>query len=300
MDEKFVPVDQNLNSLLQIGTFAFPFALFYDDLDHYSNGLVNWHQQTQIEISVILEGSAEVQVFEAQELVTQGDGFMILPGNLHTVQMGPDSKSRYFTLVFDPVLLYGYKGSFFYEQYYLPSQHHAAPFQRIDRRAEWAQTVLDDLRWIYEHHTGTTPANQLTITQKLQTIWSIFCSNLFAAGSYKSAATTSGQQDRIAVLIHYLHEHYSDPFSLSALASQINVSRGECCRFFKKMLHATPSEYLLEYRLAKSMELLHSSQLSITEISNLVGFSSPSYFISQFRKKLGQTPLSYQREHATS
>lgn len=298
MDEKVVPVDQNLNSVLQIGTFAFPFTLFYDDLDHYFNGFVNWHQQTQIEISVMLEGSAEVQVFEQQELVSEGDAFIILPENVHTVQMGQSGKSRYFTLVFDPVLLYGYKGSFFYEQYYLPSRQHGAPFHRIDHHAEWAQTVFEHLYWIYEHYAGSIPAVQLAITQRLQMIWSILCTNLFSTSTHKPAAITPGQQDRITALIQYLHEHYSEPFSLSELASQINVSRGECCRFFKKMLHITPSEYLMEYRLAKSMELLHSGHLSVTEIADLVGFSSPSYFIAQFRKKIGKTPLSYQREHA--
>ena len=54
MGNIFVPVDDRLYSTLQIGTEDFPFGLFHDDLDNYRKGFVNWHNQTQLEISCIL------------------------------------------------------------------------------------------------------------------------------------------------------------------------------------------------------------------------------------------------------
>ncbi|MFQ7549685.1 MAG: hypothetical protein ACLRMZ_04490 [Blautia marasmi] len=47
-----------------------------------------------------------------------GDVFLILPHALHMVKKGTGKIARYRTVIFDPVLLYGYKGSYFYEKYY--------------------------------------------------------------------------------------------------------------------------------------------------------------------------------------
>ncbi len=43
---------------------------------------------------------------------------MIFPDALHTLKKGSGQTVRYRTIIFDPVLLYGYKGSFYYEKYY--------------------------------------------------------------------------------------------------------------------------------------------------------------------------------------
>lgn len=292
----FIPVDEHLNSTLKIGSFSFPFALFHDDLNYYCDGFVNWHQQTTIEISVMLEGSAEVQVFEQRETVSAGDVFFIMPGYLHTVRMGVERKARYFTLIFDPALLYGYQGSFFYDSYYRPFLQHAMPFCHIRSSERWLPVLLEKLFWIEQYFPSEVPEIRLQITQKLQDVWCMFSRYLLEGTSSATNALSAYDQERITVLMQHLHQHFSEPFSLSALARQINVSRGECCRFFKKMMHTTPSEYLLEYRLTKSVELLCDQTRSVTEIAGAVGFNSPSYFISQFRKKLGQTPKAYRNQ----
>ena len=77
------------------------------------------------------------------------------------------------------------------------------------------------------------------------------------------------------------------------MAKVQNVSRGECCRFFKKMMGMTISDYLLEYRIAKSVELLESGHNSISDIAHAVGFHSASNFTALFKQKTGVTPREY-------
>lgn len=58
----------------------------------------------------------------------------------------------------------------------------------------------------------------------------------------------------------------------------------------------SPMEYLQEYRLQKAIELLEDTNWNITEIAELTGFSTVSYFITFFKSKTGDTPLRYRQK----
>lgn len=60
----------------------------------------------------------------------------------------------------------------------------------------------------------------------------------------------------------------------------------------------TPWEYLLEYRLSRSIELLEKKDLNISEIAEMTGFSTVSYYITAFKNKIGDTPLGYRKSRS--
>ena len=66
------------------------------------------------------------------------------------------------------------------------------------------------------------------------------------------------------------------------------------------MVHMTPWEYLLEYRLSRSMELLEKKDLNISEIAEMTGFCTVSYYITAFKRKTGDTPLEYRKKRSIS
>lgn len=61
------------------------------------------------------------------------------------------------------------------------------------------------------------------------------------------------------------------------------------------MMNMTISDYFLEYRLSQVLNLLKSSDKTISEVALQSGFSTISYFISVFRKNMGVTPLEYKK-----
>ena len=52
-------------------------------------------------------------------------------------------------------------------------------------------------------------------------------------------------------------------------------------------------DYLVHYRINKSIQFLKNTHLSILEISQMCGFTSPSYYTSVFKKETGLTPKAY-------
>ncbi|MCI5802304.1 MAG: AraC family transcriptional regulator [Oscillospiraceae bacterium] len=97
-------------------------------------------------------------------------------------------------------------------------------------------------------------------------------------------------------MVGYVQKHYQEKISLQDIAAAGGVSQSTCCNIFRRQLHQSPISFVTEYRLKKSIELICSSDLTITEISYEVGFSGASYFAETFRRHFGCAPTEY-RSH---
>lgn len=93
--------------------------------------------------------------------------------------------------------------------------------------------------------------------------------------------------------------HYSDPdCSLAYIARQINLSDSYITRLYRSRMLKSIPDHITEVRMEAARKLLRDRQdLSITEISKQVGFSSISYFSKTFRRKHGMTPNEYRNSN---
>ena len=66
-------------------------------------------------------------------------------------------------------------------------------------------------------------------------------------------------------------------------------------RKFKAILGMTPVEYLRKFRIAKAMELLCTTEMTLSEISEKTGFSDVSLFSRVFKQNVGLPPASYRK-----
>ncbi|WP_301246427.1 helix-turn-helix transcriptional regulator [Paenibacillus vandeheii] len=82
-------------------------------------------------------------------------------------------------------------------------------------------------------------------------------------------------------MVEWIHMHFADSIKLEDIARAGQLSRSETCRYFKQMLKTTPMQYVIDYRIRKSVEMLQIPDYSITQIAYEVGFNSTSYFINQ-------------------
>ena len=101
------------------------------------------------------------------------------------------------------------------------------------------------------------------------------------------------RQERVQVMLVYIHTYYADDLSLKDIADAGTMSIAQCNRCFNKMLNVTPYEYLIQYRLQKATNLLKDATLNVTEISEIVGFNNVTHFIQVFKKVYGISPKKY-------
>jgi AraC family transcriptional regulator len=96
-------------------------------------------------------------------------------------------------------------------------------------------------------------------------------------------------------VLAYIRSHLSEDLSIIDLAQVAGMSPYYFLRLFKKSMHFTPRQYIIQMRIDRAKELLRSRESSILNIALECGFSSQSHFTNVFRESIGITPKAYQR-----
>lgn len=110
------------------------------------------------------------------------------------------------------------------------------------------------------------------------------CSNRSAQKDH----TLQQQRERLA---QYIDENLTDySLCLSSAAEHMHMSIYTLSRLFKDLVGQGFKEYITGKRLEMAFGLLQSTDCSVTEIANKVGFENATYFSSVFKKHYGFSP----------
>ncbi len=90
-----------------------------------------------------------------------------------------------------------------------------------------------------------------------------------------------------------LQELEDTMLDVEKLAMLMNMSRPTLYRKIKGISNLTPHDLINIARLKKAAQLLIEGQYKIYEISNMVGYSSPTHFGRNFQKQFGMSPTEY-------
>jgi AraC-like DNA-binding protein len=102
---------------------------------------------------------------------------------------------------------------------------------------------------------------------------------------------------RLLIVNRYIRQHYAEPLTLDTLAALIGCNPVYLSNMYSKVFHISPMKYLQSVRMSKSLELLTETDLSITEISNAVGYVTVSQFGTIFKRYYRITPYEYRIKH---
>jgi AraC family transcriptional regulator len=95
---------------------------------------------------------------------------------------------------------------------------------------------------------------------------------------------------KLGRVLDLIESDLSEDLSLSILANAAGLSEYHFLRMFKQSTGVTPHQYVINQRIERSKELLKRTDITITEIAYLLGFSTPAHFTHHFRRKTGVTP----------
>lgn len=91
----------------------------------------------------------------------------------------------------------------------------------------------------------------------------------------------------------YIDENYFEDISLATLANTFLISKSYLSKAFKQEIGVNVMLYIAKKRIDKSLEYIKQDDLSLTEISSLVGYDDYAYFNRVFRKIMGKGPREY-------
>ncbi|HMR82639.1 MAG TPA: AraC family transcriptional regulator [Niabella sp.] len=102
-------------------------------------------------------------------------------------------------------------------------------------------------------------------------------------------------QTRINEVCKFVHDHAGDSITLEEVARKIHLSKSAFCKFFKRTMKVTFSEYINDIRIANACRLLIFSDHTIREIAVETGFDNITYFNRVFFKKKNCTPSAFRK-----
>jgi YesN/AraC family two-component response regulator len=154
-------------------------------------------------------------------------------------------------------------------------------------------TVKDELKLfelinqLYEYES--IPSSQAAL--KRQTLFYILLEQILL-----SAKKVEEQEDKESIeeIIAYIHRNYMNHLSITEIAHHFKLDRRHLAYIFKGYTGMSPINYLTEFRIKKSKELL---RYSIMQVSKAVGIDDNLYFSRVFKKHTGVTPSIYKSSY---
>jgi AraC-like DNA-binding protein len=251
------------------------------------------HRHNAFEIHFITSGSCTIRAGEENYRLKEQDLFLLAPGVFHSVKNASDDYDR-ICLIFETGSL---------------------PKDRLDQetlelvRAIQSEKVLkfhqdsmaQTLRTIKE--TVMKGDRQIGGKAKLQTLMELLLIDLAEHMDTRETLTSDGisslDKQRGFLIDEFFHGNFYISDGDRMLSDILCISSRQLDRVLKKLYGKGFREKLLEVRLEVAKDFLCTTDKSIVEISELMGYGSPANFGTFIRKMTGKTPSSIRKTKDT-
>lgn len=247
----------------------------------------DWHSTLHThpftELFYVVDGKGEFNI-QGQRFPVKANDFVIInPQVEHTELSSPDEPLEYIVL--------GINGLSFSNL--TPVSEGGHPFSFFNLRDE-QKDILRYLNAMVQEATSQSMSYELVCHNLLEIL-------LIKILRHQHFDLEVGKQSKatkdISFIKHYLETYYHESIQLEDLASMTHLSRFYISHSFKKEIGMSPMEYLIAIRIKESKILLRTTNYSISQVADIVGFTTPTYFSKQFRKSTGISPTDYREQY---
>ena len=265
----------------------------------------HWHED--IEIFVPREGEVIYNINGKLVRVSPGEGLLVNSRRIHSSKT-PDMRECYYNvLIFHPMLLCISKET--EQQLVQPILYSSFDYILLREDTEWHREILHLFSLIKEKYdkrlfggayicascntvvdTHIKQAAKAAVVGLINLIWSKMAENIRPD---EKPHDECSQLTSMKAMIAYIDAHYAEKITLEDIASAGFVSKRTCGNMFERFLYMPPMKYLNEYRLKRSIDLLKTTEMTVTQIALACGFSGASYYAESFRRELGSSPSEY-------
>lgn len=289
---QFCSVQTNMQGeeLREHGTRLFPVACY---LDRLPQDEMSWHWHNELELGMIADGSAVVEVGSAKYPVRAGEGFFINSNVLHTAIVPDGSACEIHSVVFHPRAVSGGTDNVIWQKYIKPLvENQSESGIHFIPDTVWHTQVLKDMETIWRLAEKEDFGFEVYIRNALSDILAVLSEHQSGAGK-KSFGKEQRDNARIKEMLTFIQANYDRELTIEEIASACAISTSECIRCFRATISTTPIAYLKSYRLQQAALKLQLSTDKISVIAESCGFQEMSYFAKSFKEVYGCTPSEY-------
>ncbi|WP_105614089.1 AraC family transcriptional regulator [Vallitalea okinawensis] len=228
----------------------------------------------------IFEGQGILEVNHVKYPIRKGQGFLISPNTLSLFKA-----DRKYTLKLSSVGFFGYKVE---EYLFRANLFPENPIFTYDKdnylKKEFEQ--LNELSYRGNNRYCKMMSNLYAIMARLIDI---------SDCSVKKTSKSELSDYYVRKALEFIDMNYSRKLTISDIADFIGLDRKYFHYIFRKKLHLSPQEYIINYKMNKSVHLMKNKYLTISDIARSVGYEDQFHFSKLFKKSKGLSPSEYRK-----
>ena len=264
-------------------SYAFPdnsFAAYFDDHAGPSVRRLNPHYHAGYELLYFIEGESHISIDGRKYRAHAGDLAIYRPRMIHEEELQP-GPYRIICLRFPKEKV----------DLPFPGERELQPVIHLPYRERFRH-ILEQV--ILEKQGNDPWAEKMAGTYLVQ--FTVLLWRALSRYQQDISREEGGHRDRISHVIDLIHTRINGDVRLKDLAARAFMSESHFSHTFKKIAGISPKRFMIDVKIGKAQELLSSTDRSIVDISDFLGFQTPQYFNRLFRKKRGCTPLQYRKK----
>ncbi len=238
------------------------------------------HFHYHIEMVWMLKGSAHCFTDANKYLVKEGDIFISFPNQIHYYESFEDEEHILFYI--NPDVVPQFTGLFetnVPRSSHIPAENITPKLrQLLDGIVESCEEVRMGKLYAEEVRSGYVLAFFGELLRKMELY-----------------GPDSGELSALKNIVDYCSRNYTKEISLDTLSKELHISKYYISHIFGSRLNMRFNDYINSLRVSKACLLLTDSDMSITAISDKVGFSTIRTFNRAFLRQTGKSPSDYRR-----
>lgn len=234
------------------------------------------HSHKYAELFYIVGGEGQFRIEDQLYPVKAHQVIMVNPNVLHTEVGYPIHPMEYIVLGIEGLELF-------------VSPELNSRFRILDCRG--GSDILPCLRQILQESQSGQPGCEAIC----QAYMEILILRLMRSISFATSVSGPTDSHQCATVRHYIDTHYKEPLTLDTLSSVAHINKYYLAHAFKEEYGLSPIRYMISRRIDESRFLLRETDMSMSQIARVLGFSSASYFSQSFRRAEGMTPAEYRK-----
>lgn len=239
------------------------------------NSKLHTHRNTEIFYVIRGKGlfSIEKETFEIQE----DDVIVVNPMIAHTEKGIPNQDFEY--------IVVGFSGLEFFNEIDNEKGYALANYK------DFKHEVLFYFKSLISEAAGQHPKYEIICQNLLE----ILIINLTRRADFSLTTQVSYHQGKKECVFveRYINSHFKENITLDQLSELTFTNKYHLAHEFKKYKGISCINFLIHRRIEEAKVLLTTTNLNINDISNIIGFSSQSYFTQSFKKCTNMSPTEY-------
>ena len=256
----------------------------------------DYHNHKYYELVYVLEGMVDHIINGEHHVLREGNYVLLSPSDGHMYVSVNDAPFGVINFMFDPVLI---DSNFSLDTPFNEIIKHPLIGMSAKKLTSLplAMQFSDDSRSLRAVFTDSLTEYKQKKFGYVNTLRANAVKALIAC--LRNVYSDNGVAEKSAfvdTIIQYVNSNYSEDICLTALCREIGYNVQYVSRVFKTQIGLSFSDYLKRVRVQKACSLLLSTEMTVQQIVNKVGYSNMAFFYRAFKEITGETPADFRKK----